>query len=499
MAIEHWDLRQVTQEDREDLAELTYTFKAAESLGQLTSLTSLARLNLGFNSLSSIRGIDSLQQLQHLDISHNQVTSLDGMASLTRLSSLLTGHNRISSMSPVGALQQLEILALHHNNISKPSALLQLSALASLAGLTLAHNPICVWRDWELATVAMLPRLQQLGTTILVSAVYWPLGLRKEAAALLPVISVGSLKPSTLVRKPVAVQRPSIYGYSNARPITHVHQQRYGAASCSSAAVVVRSDGSMSCTWPEGGLAVSLDPEEQGGRSIGYRLLAMYPTGSCVAVSFDSSGGFVQYPGGQLMLVWSRKDGGGTCYAADGTITHTFSSKKKALYLKQDLTVRLSEHFEMGLAAADLDLQLGFCCQECHITASLRDGPVLAERVGLLEAKAELGSSHGMNMTSPARGMPQGEEASAEAQTNATGVTAAAEGSRDDMQAILERARLLMMAASDADSPTSAAPDPGISQPSPAPPVDADDTKELLARARALMMTDYGHLSAGKA
>jgi hypothetical protein len=39
--------------------------------------------------------------------------------------------------------------------------------------------------------------------------------------------------------------------------------------------VVVRSDGSLSCTWPEGGLAVSLDAEEQqaAGTAIitGYR------------------------------------------------------------------------------------------------------------------------------------------------------------------------------------------------------------------------------------
>jgi Leucine-rich repeat (LRR) protein len=128
----------------------------------------LVRLNLGFNDLSNIRGIESLQQLQHLDISHNQVTSLDGIASLTRLSSLRTGHNLIHNISSIEPLQQLEILALHHNNISKPSAVLQLSALTSLACLTLARNPICDWKDWELATIAVLPGLQVLvGNTVL--------------------------------------------------------------------------------------------------------------------------------------------------------------------------------------------------------------------------------------------------------------------------------------------------------------------------------------------
>lgn len=109
--------------------------------------------------------------------------------------------------------------------------------------------------------------------------------------------------------------------------------------------MLIHSNGSASLTFPEGGMAASLDPEEApptgGSRSTssssvsatsppiqGYRLLAMYRSITCVAASFDSSGGFVQWPNGQLMLVWSKKERQGTAYAPDGRITHTFSSRR---------------------------------------------------------------------------------------------------------------------------------------------------------------------------
>jgi len=110
-----------------------------------------------------------------------------------------------------------------------------------------------------------------------------------------------------------------------------------------STAVLIHSDGSASLSWPEGSMAATLDPEEPppagsiasssgfpSGSSVapikGYRLLAMYRTVTGVAASFDSSGGFVQWPNGNLMLVWNKRDG--TAYSPDGRATHNFTSRR---------------------------------------------------------------------------------------------------------------------------------------------------------------------------
>jgi hypothetical protein len=100
---------------------------------------------------------------------------------------------------------------------------------------------------------------------------------------------------------------------------------RYEHSTAAAAAVLVRSDGSAALQWPDGAMAATLDPEDSAGS---YRLLAMYRSVVGVAASFDSSGGFVQYPSGALMLVWNRKDGDGKCYLPDGTITHSFNSRR---------------------------------------------------------------------------------------------------------------------------------------------------------------------------
>lgn len=96
-------------------------------------------------------------------------------------------------------------------------------------------------------------------------------------------------------------------------------------------------------------MAATLDPEEppppgsmaSGSAGVsnssstappirGYRLLAMHRNVAGaqlqVAASFDSNGGFVQYPNGQLMLVWDKKEG--TVYEANGRVTHKFTNKR---------------------------------------------------------------------------------------------------------------------------------------------------------------------------
>lgn len=101
---------------------------------------------------------------------------------------------------------------------------------------------------------------------------------------------------------------------------------RYAGNDTGPAAVDVRGDGSAAVQWPDGAMAASLDTET--GMNAAYRVLAMYRSVVGVAASFDSNGGFVQYPDGSIMLVWNKKDGIGTCYAPDGSITHSFNSRK---------------------------------------------------------------------------------------------------------------------------------------------------------------------------
>lgn len=60
----------------------------------------------------------------------------------------------------------------------------------------------------------------------------------------------------------------------------------------------------------------------------GYRLLAMYRNVTGVAASFDSSGGFAQWPNGQLMLVWNKLKREGRAYNADGTTSCSFTARR---------------------------------------------------------------------------------------------------------------------------------------------------------------------------
>ncbi|KXZ43227.1 hypothetical protein GPECTOR_97g765 [Gonium pectorale] len=130
-------------------------------------------------------------------------------------------------------------------------------------------------------------------------------------------------------------------------PDAHVidYEAKYPVNRGGGRAVVVRRDGSLAASWPGGDMAVTVDadysspeaPEAQGdGGAAGdgaadgggdgdaprcsYKMMAMYRAGG-VAVSWDAQGGFVQYPGGGLMLMYSRVTGAGTCYSPAGDIT----------------------------------------------------------------------------------------------------------------------------------------------------------------------------------
>lgn len=107
-------------------------------------------------------------------------------------------------------------------------------------------------------------------------------------------------------------------------------------------AVVVRGDGSACVYYPSGDLAASLDPDNTtssstgrasggGGKADGsrgssagggrFRLLAMYAgSNGNVAASYDSGGGFVQYPSGALALLVSGSSGLGTHYNPGGAV-----------------------------------------------------------------------------------------------------------------------------------------------------------------------------------
>lgn len=153
-----------------------------------------------------------------------------------------------------------------------------------------------------------------------------------------------------------------------------------------SPAVLIHSDGSANVTWPEGSMAATLDPEEPPvAGSIastsssspgapapikGYRLLAMYRTITGVAASFDSTGGFVQWPNGQLMLVWNRKDG--TAYGPDGRVTHTFNNRRWATahcaHCQGQCAAVSCQAAEPGLCTSSVWLGSGLCGLLLHVS-----------------------------------------------------------------------------------------------------------------------------------
>ncbi|GIL46629.1 hypothetical protein Vafri_3582 [Volvox africanus] len=125
------------------------------------------------------------------------------------------------------------------------------------------------------------------------------------------------------------------------------YETKYPAQRGGGKAVVVRRDGSAAAFWPGGDMAVTVDAEygnayatlagssegssdgsgEADGSSsrasvapVSYKMMVMYRAGG-VAVSWDTMGGFVQYPSGGLMLMYSRSTGSGTCYSPSGEIT----------------------------------------------------------------------------------------------------------------------------------------------------------------------------------
>ncbi|GFR51360.1 hypothetical protein Agub_g13784 [Astrephomene gubernaculifera] len=136
------------------------------------------------------------------------------------------------------------------------------------------------------------------------------------------------------------------------------YETKYPAQRGGGRAVVVRRDGSAAAFWPGGDMAVTVDAEygmttaaaaevalgSRGSGDVGdasgggggggspmasaaaattplsYKMMVMYRAGG-IAVSWDAAGGFVQYPSGGLMLMYSRTTGSGTCYSPSGDIT----------------------------------------------------------------------------------------------------------------------------------------------------------------------------------
>ncbi|EFJ51758.1 hypothetical protein VOLCADRAFT_87559 [Volvox carteri f. nagariensis] len=126
------------------------------------------------------------------------------------------------------------------------------------------------------------------------------------------------------------------------------YEAKYPAQRGGGKAIVIRRDGSAAVFWPGGDMAVTVDAEygsayatapassegssddgggevaDGGGRAsvepVSYKMMVMYRAGG-VAVSWDAQGGFVQFPSGGLMLMYSRSTGSGTCYSPSGEIT----------------------------------------------------------------------------------------------------------------------------------------------------------------------------------
>lgn len=89
---------------------------------------------------------------------------------------------------------------------------------------------------------------------------------------------------------------------------TVVHEVKHRAPYAHNTAVTIRSDGTATASWTDGGLAVTVDPEDEGG---GFKLFAMYRGSGMAAASFDRSGGYVQFPNGaifRLLSCYKRSD-----------------------------------------------------------------------------------------------------------------------------------------------------------------------------------------------
>ncbi|GLI58443.1 hypothetical protein VaNZ11_000066 [Volvox africanus] len=186
---------------------------------------------------------------------------------------------------------------------------------------------------------------------------------------------------------PVSIAKPP--------PDAHLveYEAKYPAQRGGGKAVVVRRDGSAAAFWPGGDMAVTVDADygsayatlagsSEGssdgsgeadcscGRAsvapVSYKMMVMYRAGG-VAVSWDIMGGFVQYPSGGLMLIYSRSTGSGTCYSPSGEITRRWRDLDAAAAPSPPPVVTISLPFPLTSASpreppppppAHVDMQL---------------------------------------------------------------------------------------------------------------------------------------------
>ncbi|GIL71140.1 hypothetical protein Vretifemale_1751, partial [Volvox reticuliferus] len=171
------------------------------------------------------------------------------------------------------------------------------------------------------------------------------------------------------------------------------YEAKYPAQRGGGKAVVVRRDGSAAAFWPGGDMAATIDAEYSnayatlmgssegssdgndesdgsGSRAsvtpVSYKMMVMYRAGG-VAVSWDAMGGFVQYPSGGLMLIYSRSTGSGTCYSPSGEITRRWRDLDAAAAPSPPPAVTISLPFPLASASprappppppAHVDMQL---------------------------------------------------------------------------------------------------------------------------------------------
>lgn len=148
---------------------------------------------------------------------------------------------------------------------------------------------------------------------------------------------------------------------------------RYGGSPDAPPAVTVRSDGSASLLWPEGGVACTLDRAPDAGG--GYRLLAMHRSVVCVAASWDSGGGFAQWPNGGLALVWGEKDGSGAAYEREGGARRALRRRRRgSAVLAEPLQLVLDQHLTVLLSPLCSSLTLAFECDGVAMRVSTVHG-----------------------------------------------------------------------------------------------------------------------------
>ncbi|DBB11172.1 TPA: hypothetical protein ACH3X3_006625 [Trebouxia sp. C0006] len=376
---------------------LDLSHNKVKSLKPLSSLAGLQVLKASHNKITQLASLATCTSLRELWLQHNQIASHSQLLSLATLPSLavlflapnpvcdsLKDNHRAAAISAISSLQVLDGQAVSEadrtaaaaystQQAQMPSADSSADSAAVLEQDT-TLSPAASLRTGRAAAAALpsragVPSSPQKGPQTLRTK---STGLRQKKSGEIDAVGrvtgqrTGSSDMSTGFES-IEGQLPKFdidkhgnrldkpldpYGTATLRgtsklkdsgPVETVYQSCYGHTS-QHQAIIVRSDGSAVAQYPMEGVAVSVDPDNTGGKKGGMRLLATYRSTGLAAVMFEADGtGSVQYPNGNLWMSFTAETGKGALYSHAGEVTRTWSSEAE-------------EPIELVL-----DQHLGFC------------------------------------------------------------------------------------------------------------------------------------------